>query len=414
VAANVLGDIALVIVVSSVLGAAARRCGQPAVIGQILTGVLLGPSVLGRLPGDLTRQLFPHQVLPYLAVLAQVAVAVFMFAVGYEIDLALLRGRGRTVPLIAASALAVPMGLGMACVLLFRSGFTAVGEMHQGRSFLLFVGVATSITAMPVLAAIVRERGLTGTVAGVTATAAAGTMDVVAWLLLAAALIGGSHSGRFSLPLRLLLAGCFAAFMLIVVGRALSWWTRRATSILANPVPLAFALALGSAWVTSSLGLQAVFGGFLAGLAMRAGHREPDADVLRSLDQVGSLLLPLFFIVTGLSLNIGAVGGDGFVLLALILVVAVAGKLGPAYGVSRACGIEPRESATIAVLVNTRGLTELIALNVGLADGLIGQRLFTVLVLMALITTMMTGPLLTVIGRHRAQQSAAAQQVTNT
>ena len=413
-AANVLGDIALVIVVSSVLGAAARRCGQPAVIGQILTGVLLGPSVLGRLPGDLTRQLFPHQVLPYLAVLAQVAVAVFMFAVGYEIDLALLRGRGRTVPLIAASALAVPMGLGMACVLLFRSGFTAVGEMHQGRSFLLFVGVATSITAMPVLAAIVRERGLTGTVAGVTATAAAGTMDVVAWLLLAAALIGGSHSGRFSLPLRLLLAGCFAAFMLIVVGRALSWWTRRATSILANPVPLAFALALGSAWVTSSLGLQAVFGGFLAGLAMRAGHREPDADVLRSLDQVGSLLLPLFFIVTGLSLNIGAVGGDGFVLLALILVVAVAGKLGPAYGVSRACGIEPRESATIAVLVNTRGLTELIALNVGLADGLIGQRLFTVLVLMALITTMMTGPLLTVIGRHRAQQSAAAQQVTNT
>jgi Kef-type K+ transport system membrane component KefB len=414
IVADVVGDIALVIVVSSVLGTVARRCGQPAVIGQILTGVLLGPSALGHLPGHLTSHLFPHQVLPDLTVLAQVAVAVFMFAVGYEIDLAQLRGRGRTVPLIAAGSLAVPMGLGMACVLLFRSSFAAVGEAHQGRSFLVYMGVATSITAMPVLAAIVRERGLTGTIAGVTATAAAGTMDVAAWLLLAAALIGTGHSGRFSLPATLLLTGCFVAFMLIVVPRALAWWAGRATSILSDPVPLAFALAMGSAWVTSSLGLQAVFGGLLAGLAMRAGQREPDPDMLRSLDRVGSLLLPLFFIVTGLSLNIGALGGGGFVLLALILVVAAAGKLGPAYGVSRVCGIGPKESATIAVLLNTRGLTELIALNVGLSDGLIGQQLFTVLVLMALITTMMTGPLLSVIWRSRAQVPVVAEHLTNT
>jgi Kef-type K+ transport system membrane component KefB len=414
VVADVLGDIALVLVISSVLGAVARRCGQPAVIGQILTGVLLGPSVLGRLPGHLTSHLFPHQVLPSLTVLAQVAVAVFMFAVGYEIDLGKLRGRGRAVPLISAGALAVPMGLGIACVLLFRSGFTAVGQVHQGRAFLLFMGVATSITAMPVLAAIVRERGLTGTVAGVTATAVAASMDVVAWLLLAVALIASGHSGRFSLPVTLLLAGGFVAVMLIVVRPALSWWMRRSTSVLANPVPLSLALALGSAWVTSSLGLQAVFGGFLAGLVMRAAHREPDADVLRSMDQVGSLLLPLFFIVTGLSLNIGAVGADGFVLLALILAAAAAGKLGPAYGLSRVSGIEPRESATIAVLVNTRGLTELIVLNVGLADGLIGPRLFTVLVLMALITTMMTGPLLSVIRRSRAPEPVAPEPVTNT
>jgi len=414
VIANVNGDIALVIVVSTLLSALARRCGQPAVIGQILTGVLLGPSVLGRLPGHLTSHLFPHQVLPYLTVLAQVAVAIFMFAVGYEIDLTRLRGGGRAVPLSGASALAVPMGLGMGLVLLFHSGFAAVGQAHQGRSFLLFMGVATSITAMPVLAAIVRERGLAGTLAGVTATAAAGSMDVVAWLLLAAALIGSGHSGPFSLPVTLLITGCFVVFMLLVVPRALSWWTRRSASILTNPVPLALALALGSAWVTSSLGLQAVFGGFIAGLSMRLAHREPDADVLGSLDQAGGLLLPLFFIVTGLSLDIGAVGGAGFVLLALILVVAALGKLGPAYGVSRLCGIEPRESATIAALVNTRGLTELIALNVGLTDGLIGRRLFTVLVLMALITTMMTGPLLSLIRRSRAPEPAAAEHAAST
>jgi Kef-type K+ transport system membrane component KefB len=408
VAAIVIGDIALVIAVSSLLGALARRCGQPTVIGQILAGVVLGPSVLGRLPGHLTGSLFPHQVLPYLSVLAQVAVAIFMFAVGYEIDLGQLRGRGRTVPLLAAGALAVPMGLGIALTLFYRSGFTALGEVHQGRSFVLFMGVAVSITAMPVLASIVRERGLTGTVAGVTATAVAGSMDVVAWLLLAAALIGSGHAGPFSFPVTLLLTCCFAVFMLVVVPRALSWWMRRSTSILFSPVPLAFALAMGSAWFTSYLGLQAVFGGFIAGLSMRAANRELDADVMRSLDQAGGLLLPLFFIVTGLSLNIGAVGGEGWILLVLILVAAGAGKLGPAYAVSRLCGIEPRESATIAVLVNTRGLTELIALNVGLTDGLIGSRLFTVLVLMALITTMMTGPLLSVIRHSRAPEPGVA------
>jgi Kef-type K+ transport system membrane component KefB len=182
--------------------------------------------------------------------------------------------------------------------------------------------------------------------------------------------------------------------------------------VLLSPVPLAFALAIGSAWVTSALGLQAVFGGFIAGLSMRIAHREPGADVLRSLDQAGGLLLPLFFIVTGLSLNIGAVGGAGFVLLMLVLVAGALGKLGPAYAVCRVCGLDPRESATIAVLVNTRGLTELIALNVGLTDGLIRQRLFTVLVLMALITTVMTGPLLSVVRRSRTPDPAAAERTT--
>lgn len=400
VIATVIGDIALAMVVSSVLGALARRCGQPAVIGQILTGVVLGPSVLGRLPGHLTSHLFPRQVLPDLTVLAQVAVAVFMFSVGYEIDLARLRGRGRAVPLVAVSSLGVPMALGIACVLLLRPEFAAVGQPHQGRSFLLFMGVATSVTAMPVLAAIVRERGLSGTAGGVTALAAAGIMDVAAWLLLAAALIGSGHAGPFSLPVTALLTVAFVVFMLAVLPRLLGWWTRQSRSaVLSSPVTLAFALALGSAWVTSSLGLQAVFGGFIAGLALRAAHREPDEDVIRSLDQAGSLLLPLFFIVTGLSLDIGAVGGAGFLLLAVILVTAAVGKLGPAYGASRLSGFAPRESATIAALVNTRGLTELIALNMGLADAIIGRRLFTVLVLMALITTMMTGPLLSLIRR---------------
>ena len=413
VAETVIGDIALVILVSSLLSVLARRCGQPAVIGQILTGVLLGPSLLGRLPGHLTAHLFPHAVLPSLTSLAQVAVVIFMFTVGYELDFGAIRECGRAVPLVAAAALAVPMGLGIACVLLYRSGFAAIGEPRDGRSFVLFMGVAMSITAMPVLAAIVRERGLAGTTAGVVAMAVAGTMDVLAWLVLAAALIGTGRAGRFSWPVTVLLTGGFVAVMLIVVRPALTWWTSRSQSLLSDPVPVAFALALASAWVTATLGLQPVFGGFLAGLVMRAGNGVPDADVVRSLEQAGSLLLPLFFIVTGLSLNIGDVRGDALILLVLIVLIASAGKLGPAYAASRLSGLQPRQSATVAALVNTRGLTELIALNVGLQAGLINQRLFTVLVLMALLTTLMTGPLLSVIRPARASLPAETMRLTN-
>jgi K+:H+ antiporter len=416
IVASVIADIALVFVIASLLGAAARKCGQPAVIGQILTGVVLGPSLLGRLPGHLTSLLFPSDALPYLTVLSQVAVVIFMFAVGYEIEFGSIRKHGRGVPLVvlvALGALLVPMGLGIACVLLLRPEFASIGMGHETRSFVLFMGTAMSITALPVLSAIVRERDLARTTAGVIAMAAAGIMDVLAWLVLAAALIGTSHSGRFSPLVTVLLIGCFALVMLGVVRPALSWWTNRRQSVLSSPVPVAFALAMASAWVTASLGLHPIFGAFLAGLTMRGRNRVPDAEVLRAMDQAGSMLLPLFFVVTGLSLNIGAVGGDAFLLLAVIVIIASAGKLGPGYGISRAGGLGARDSATVAALLNTRGLTELIALNVGLVAGIINQRLFTVLVLMALITTLTTGPLLSVIRPVRAPQPVQANTPAN-
>jgi K+:H+ antiporter len=409
--ANVIGAIALVFVIASLFGALARKCGQPAVIGQILTGVILGPSLLGRLPGHLTSHLFPGHVLPYLNVLSQVAVVIFMFGVGYEIEFGALRAHGRVVPLVALSALLVPMGLGIAAVLLLRPELAGIGIGHESRSFVLFMGVALSITALPVLASIVRDRNLAGTTAAVIATTAAGIMDVLAWLVLAAALIGTGHSGPFSLPVTVLLLGCFVLVMLVAMRPAVSWWTNRRQSVLSSPVPVAFALAMASAWITAALGLHPIFGAFLAGLTMRGTNRAPEADVVRAMDQAGSMLLPLFFVVTGLSLNIGAMRGDAFLLLAVVLVIAYAGKLGPGYGVSRACGLSPRDSATVAALVDTRGLTELVALNVGLADGIISQRLFTVLVLMALITTFTTGPLLSVIKPVRAPQPAADQYV---
>jgi len=189
-------------------------------------------------------------------------------------------------------------------------------------------------------------------------------------------------------------------FMLVVVRRALAWWLAQPRSLLAGQVPIALTLAITSAWVTAALGLHPVFGGFLAGLTMRGHKQPPDADVLRFMEPAGAAMLPLFFVVTGLSVTINVLRGQDLILLAGLCLIAIAGKVGPAYGAARLSGLDSHQSSIVAVLVNTRGLTELIALSVGLQAGIIDKRLFTVLVLMALVTTLMTGPLLTLIRRR--------------
>jgi Kef-type K+ transport system membrane component KefB len=394
-----VGDVALILLVSSLLGALARSLGQPRVIGQIVTGILLGPTFLGRMPGNLTHHLFPHQILPFLTVLSQVAIVIFMFVVGYEIDFRPLRGSSGSMPLVAGSALVVPMVLGAGSVLLLPSAYTAAGEQHVGsRSFVLFMGVATSVTALPVLAAIVRERGVAGTRAGIVATTAAGVMDVTAWLVLAAAIAGSSHAAKRPLVVTALLLAALVAVVFLIVRPVLRTWIQRPSALLSHQLPIALVLGMGTAWATSWLGLHVVFGGFLAGLAMPSRDGSPDADVLQAMEGAANLLLPLFFVVTGLSLNLGSLRWSDLALLALILLIAGAGKLGPAYLAGRLGGLERRTAATVAALLNTRGLTELIALNIGLTAGIIHERLFVVLVLMALITTMMTSPLLTLIG----------------
>jgi Kef-type K+ transport system membrane component KefB len=301
------------------------------------------------------------------------------------------------------------MGLGAGAVAAFRQAFTTVGQRGIDESFVLFVAVAVSITALPVLAAIVRDRGLAGTLAGAMATSAAGLMDVAAWLVLALALAGaGRGSGRsFAETLGLLLA--FAIAMAFVVRPVLRWWSGRRAAVLADGLPVALVLALGSAWVTTWLGVHPMFGGFLAGLVMPRVDGAPDAGILRRTEDMGNLLLPLFFVVTGLSVNVGALRGNALVVLAVVCLVAVAGKLGAGYGASRIGGLGQRDAATVAILLNTRGLTELIALNAGLRAGVIGDRLFSVLVIMAVITTVMTDPLLRLFKARPPRLSPVAE-----
>jgi Kef-type K+ transport system membrane component KefB len=398
--ADVIGDISLVLIVSAVFGAIARKLGQPSVVGQILAGILLGPSLLGRFPGHLTTKIFPHIALPYLNVLSQVAVVIFMFTVGYELDWR-RHAKGRTPLFVAAGALLVPMGLGAGTTLALRTGFAAVGQAHTSRSFVLFMGVAMSITALPVLAAIVRECGITATIPARTAISAAGLMDAAAWFVLAIALAGPSGRPHRPWLVTFALFMLFVMVMLLVVRPALRWWTE-SRLVLADQLTIAaVVLALGSAWITTSLGQHPIFGAFLAGLVFPRSNGVPDADVLRRTEEIGGLLLPLFFVVTGLSTNVGAFGASAVMLLGILCFVAGAGKIGSAYVASRVGGLDPRDSATVAVLLNARGLTELIALSAGLSAGIIGKQLYSILVIMALTMTVLTAPLLLVIPGRR-------------
>ncbi|QDQ10093.1 cation:proton antiporter [Streptomyces spectabilis] len=401
IATVAIGDVALIVVASRLLGALARSCGQPVVIGQIAAGIALGPTLLGRLPGDPTDRLFPAEVLPFLTVLSQIAIVIFMFVVGYEMDARQLRQGGRAAATVALCAFLVPAGIGAGTAGMFPGVFDEVRpEGVDGRSFWLFMAVALSVTALPVLAAIVRERGLAGGVPGTVATTAAGLMDVVAWLVLAAALAGTGHAARRPWQTSLALLAVFVALLFLVVRPLLARWLRRSGVLRAHQLTLALGLALGSAWVTAEIGLHAVFGGLLAGIVMPRGDGVPDADVLRPMEESAGLLLPLFFVTTGLSFDVGTLDGHGGVLLVLVLTVAALGKLLPGYGAARVAGLDRHDAALVAALVNTRGLTELIVLNVALDAGIIGRELFTVLVLMALVTTFMTGPLISLVNRQ--------------
>ncbi len=396
---HVTAAVALIIALSYAAGQVCRRIRQPEVVGQLFAGIALGPSLLGRLEPGVVHAVFPAVIVPYLNVISQVALVLFLFAVGYELDLRIVRRRGKAVAAIAVSAFAVPMLAGAGSVyLLGDTLYRATGEPRATDvAFILFMGVAVSITALPVLATILAERGYARSVPGVTAMAAAGMIDALGWLALAAALFAASASapGRRPPVITALLLAAFITVALVAVRPALKAWLSRPGAVMTDKVPVAMAVAMGSASICAALGLHVIFGAFFAGVMMpRQADGVPDADLLRPLLDVGRLLLPLFFIVSGLSVDIGVLRGRDMLLFAIVLAIAVTGKVGAGSVAARLSGMDGRQSAAVGVMLNTRGLTELIALNAALQAGIIHQRLYTILVLMALVTTVATGPAL--------------------
>ena len=386
----------LIVSVARVLGFLLRRIGQPMVIAEVIAGIVLGPSLLGWLWPGLWQAVFPASAISLLSMLSQVGLVLFMFLVGLELDLKLLRGRGRASVIISNSSIALPFALG-ACLALYlhpRLSSPTVPLL----SFTLFMGAAMSITAFPVLARILNERRLLQTKIGVLSITSAAINDVTAWCMLAFVVSIVRSTGIESALRTTLFTGVYMLFMFFVVRPLLARLAARSLGregLNHNVVAATLIALLLSSWITEFIGIHALFGAFLLGaiLPKTDGFAATLAEKLEDLVLV--LLLPLFFAVSGLRTQVGLLNtAHGWAMFGLIMAAACLGKFGGSTLAARFTGLTWRESSAIAVLMNRRCLNELVVLNIGLDLGVISPTLFTMMVLMALMTTFITSPIL--------------------
>jgi Kef-type K+ transport system membrane component KefB len=388
-----LAQLLIIVLSARVLGALFRRIHQPQVLGEIVAGILLGPSLFGWLAPSAAAWLFPAGNMGALYALSQLGLVLFMFHVGLETDPSAIRKYGRTAIMVSNTSMVIPFALGVGLALwIVPSLATGTGSRF---GFALFTGVAMSITAFPVLARILAEGDLLATRIGMLAIACAAVDDVSAWCVLAVivAIVRSGSGGSLVLSFIGLAVYMFA--MVWVVRRLASKWFRSETRSPAATLAGALLLLLASSFATESVGVHALFGAFMAGLVM---PREENFRLRLSTSIVPlstTLLLPVFFAYTGLRTSFGLVrGGKMWLYLAAVLAVAIVGKLAGSMMAARINGLPWRESAALGVLLNTRGLIELVILNVGYDLGVISKEMFTLMVIMALTTTFMTAPLL--------------------
>jgi Kef-type K+ transport system membrane component KefB len=402
--------LAAILILARVLGGLARTLGQPPVIGEIIAGLAMGPTLFS---GHIAATLFPTEIRPLLASLANVGLALFMFIVGCELEHATLVHR-KLVPIgVAIGSTALPFLMGSGLGLYLYSSHHANGQHRLG--FVLFFAAAMSVTAFPVLARILSDRTMNRTVIGGVALASAALSDVLAWSLLAVAVtVSGDGLGQW----RTLLLPPFVAVMLLVVRPLLvplfAAQARRGVPPSELLVPIVVGLFLSS-WATEWMGVHFIFGAFLFGAIMpRDGLEGIRPQAISRLEPVTTLvLLPIFFIVAGFKVDLSHLGATAWGQLSLIMLVAITGKMLGAYLGARSQGAPNREAGVLAALMNTRGLTELVILSVGLQLGFLDDQLYSLMVLMAVVTTMMTGPLLAwLYPRSQVEQDAAELAAT--
>jgi Kef-type K+ transport system membrane component KefB/nucleotide-binding universal stress UspA family protein len=378
------------------LGLIMRRIGQPSVIAEIGAGILLGPSVLGWLAPGVAEGLFPPGSLHVVRMLSQLGLLLFMFLIGLELDLRLLRGRARSSVLISQTSIVLPFALGCGLAIWLRPEFAPVGI--SATTFAIFMGVAMSITAFPVLARILTERRLLRTRVGTVTIACAAIDDVTAWCVLAFAVSLARTSEIEGAVVTTVLAAGYVVAMLFLLRPLLARLAARVATPSAmsqNLVALVLLLVIVSSWVTERIGIHVLFGAFLFGVVLPKDGGFARALAEKLEDVVVVILLPLFFAVSGLRTEIGVLGSvDHLLICGAIILVASVGKFGGATIAARVAGMGWREAGAIGVLMNTRGLMELIVLNIGLDLGVITPALFSMMVIMALVTTFATTPLL--------------------
>jgi Kef-type K+ transport system membrane component KefB len=391
---HVLIALAAVILVGRILAKLFTYIGQPPVIGEVVAGILLGPSFIGK---DASAWILPPSVAPNLSLIAQIGVILYMFLVGLELNLGRLRANAHVTLTVSHASMAVPFLLGTWLALWLYPRYAQEGVPFT--SFALFTGVALSVTAFPVLARILSDRRLTQTNLGIIALGCAATNDVTAWCLLAF-VVGVVQAKVEGALLVASLALAFIAFMFLAVRPIIKLLVKRLGDDLlpTSTVAWVFLAVLFSAVATEAIGIHAIFGAFILGAII-----PHDSVIAREFthkleDIVTVLLLPAFFAVTGMRTEIGLISGwENWLACGLITVAATVGKVGGTFVAARLTGLDQRTACSLGVLMNTRGLMELIVLNIGLNLGVITPTVFAMMVIMALITTTATGPLLRLV-----------------
>ncbi len=395
--ALLLLQIIVILLASRLVGYLFRLLHQPQVMGEMIAGILLGPSLLGWVSPNIFSFLFPENSLESLNAISQLGLILFMFLVGLELDVSHIRKNGGKALLISHTSIIFPFFLGslLALILYPQLSDNRVSFLN----FSIFIGTAMSITAFPVLARILSERKLVNTNMGSISLACAAIDDVTGWILLAVVVVL-ARSSKMDFHILFTIFGLllFVVLVLLVfrpIFNKLGENLDKHGKITHDFLAIIFLFLLFSSWVTEELGVHALFGAFLIGVAMPKDNRFVHALTEKINDLAVILFLPIFFALTGLNTSINLIDNPQLWLYAiLIILVAILGKFGGATMAARISGMSWRDSGSVGVLMNTRGLMELVLLNIGLEIGVISPALFSMLVLMTLTTTFMTSPVL--------------------
>jgi Kef-type K+ transport system membrane component KefB len=399
----------VILLACRLVGSLARRMGQPQVVGEMIAGVFLGPSLFGYFLPEIQQKLFPPESLKVLFVGAQLGVGLYMFLVGAQFKTELMRSRARSAAAVSISGMAAPFLLGAVLALAFMKIPGLFAENVTRFEAMLFLGAAMAITAFPMLARIIYERGLTGTSLGTLALAAGAIDDAAAWCVLAIVL--ASFGAGAPVAIKAIAGGIAYGVFIVTIGRKLLKHLGNAVERAGKLTPPLLAITLMlfmlAVWTTDAIGIHAVFGGFLLGVAMPRGLFTRE---LRQQIEPFTVvfLLPMFFTYSGLNTRLDLVNNMQMLLIALaVLAAACLGKGGACWAAARLTGEDNRTALAVGTLMNARGLMELIILNIGLQVGIIKPGLFSVMVLMAIVTTLMATPLFEwVYGRHARKAGA--------
>lgn len=397
--AILLLQIIVIILFARLFGFLFKKIGQPAVIGEIVAGIVLGPSIVGFFFPHITLFLFPEASLASLHFISQIGLILFMFVIGMELDLKAIGKQAYSAVVISHTSTIIAYTLGMGLAYFLYNHYAPPGVSFL--SFALFMGITMSITAFPVMARILQEKKMTRSKLGSMVLTCAAVDDLTAWCILAAVIAmvksGSSISALYNIG--------FAAIYMFLMLKVIRPWLKRLEKIYVSKekmktpvIAIFFMILIVSSYIASIIGIHALFGAFIAGLIMPSNFSFRKIIIDKIEDVSIILLLPLFFVITGLRTHIGLINdAHSWASFGLILLIAVAGKFGGSAIASRITGQSWKHSLSIGVLMNTRGLMQLIVLNIGYDLGIFTPQIFAMMVLMALVTTFITGPALDLI-----------------